>query len=211
MNIPASVDLSTIDDINEYAEKFYGELAEDRPRINTIICIVKGKINEKLQKKNQAAYEAISAYAETKEFADAAEYDYELRCFKTASNIYQLERGAEITVFDNLEYVDNFAGIYEQTIRYFMRIQLGFTRALSMECMAFFRQNKLSVLAVVQMLTESSMGEKERIAEILAGYYLEQGLKKEALYIVSVFEGEGRPEFKERFTSKKKEILSLIG
>lgn len=214
MEIPAVVDLSALsspEEIKEYADKYYEEIIENRSRVTTCVCIVKGKINEKLQERREPAYEAIAAYAEGDEFASAAEYDYELRCFKTASNIYQLERGFETTVFDTIEYVDSFCKIYEETVNYFMRIQLGFTKALCMECMAFFRRNKLSVFAIVQMLVESGMGEKEKIALALSSYYVEQGLYKEAKYIVSVFEEQGREAFKQTFTEKKEEISSMIG
>lgn len=210
MKIPASVDLSTIDDIKEYADKYYEELIETRSYVTTCVCIVKGKINEKLQEKRQAAYEAITAYAEGEEFANAAKYDYELTCFKTASNIYQLERGFETTIFDAIEYVDDFAKIYEETVHYFMRIQLGFTKAVCFDCMAFFRKNRLSVLAVVQMLMESGMGDKEKIALVLADYYIEQGLYHEAKYIVSVFEEQGRDTFRFDFIEKKNIINTML-
>ena len=191
MDIAPIVNLDSIEDIKEYADKYYVELAEKRSYVTTCSCIVKGKLNEKLQERRIEAYEAIAAYCEGDEFSRAAENDYELRCFKTASNIYQLERGFEKTIFDSIEYVDSFLKIYEKTVHYFMRIQLGFTKALCIESMAYFRQSGISVFAVIQMLMESGMGEKERIASILSDYYIEQLMYKEALYIVTVFENQG--------------------
>lgn len=210
MEIAPIVDLSAIEDIKEYADKYYEDLGEKRTYVTTCSCIVKGKLNEKLQEKRVEAFEAIAAYCEGDEFSQAAENDYELRCFKTASNIYQLERGFDKTIFDAIEYVDSFLRIYEQSVHYFMRIQFGFTKALCIECMAYFRKNGISVFAVIQMLMESGMGEKEKIAMVLSNYYEEQGQYKEALYIVTVFEKQGREMFRDSFNLRRRQISEIV-
>lgn len=210
MIIPATVDLSEIEDIKEYADKYYSEIVENRSMVTTVICIVKGKINEKLQEKSIPAYESISAYAESDEFASAADFDYELKCFKTASNIFQLERGFETTIFDSIEYVDDFSKIYEKVFHFFMRMQLGINKIQRMESMAYFKATKISVYAVLQMLMESQIGEKEKVGLELAENYIDHGMYKEAKYIVSVFEKLGREEYIDSFIKMKEMITSRL-
>ena len=219
MNIPTLLDLSQyyIDGepkengdarLRAYADNYYSELNENKGRINASICILKGRINEKLQQRRTAAYESIIGMTNSPEYEEAMTYDTELMYFRSAVKIYQIERGGkDTTILQNIEYMDDFVSIYFQLVFYLRRIQLKMSKPVLMEMMTYVRSKKISVIAVVQVLWDSHIGNKEIVAADLAELYREQGLYKEALFVVSMALENGREEFKEILLERKNSIM----
>ena len=209
MIIGPDVDMTNVTDEKAFADEYFAKRAEDKSAMTVGICAMKGRINERLQERSRYAYDDIVKAVESEAFQTVADYDYELGIFRTAAAIYGSERALESTIFDRIEYVEDFCTIYNKVLRYLRRIQVKFMRSVCMECMAYFRSERISVVAVTQILIEGNIGNKEDVAIELAGYYKEQGLINESLYIVSLMETVCPPEFKWRLQGKKNELLEM--
>lgn len=190
-----------------YANDYFAAMEEIKPCIHAGICGTKGRINEKLQEHSAKAYEAIITISNSEEYQKVAIYDYELKCFQTAVRIYQKEVSHENCIFDCLEYTEHFQEIYLKMLMYFRRIQLKLAKPLQLEGMRYIREKNLSIYAVVQMLLDCEIGGKEEIAITLAEYYREQNMVNEAIFLLSIIAENGRPEWQERLSQKKVELI----
>ena len=92
-------------------------------------------------------------------------------------------------------------------LMYFRRIQLKLAKPLQLEGMRYIREKNLSIYAVVQMLLDYEIGGKEEIAITLAEYYREQNMVNEAIFLLSIIAENGRPEWQERLSQKKVELI----
>lgn len=206
------VDVQTIQRRDAYVDSIFASNAENKPMMQTGICALKGKINEKLQERDMNAYEAIMPMVELTEGYDTlAGYDYELSCFQTAVKIYRMERAdREPKIFDAIEYIDDFQVIFQQMIYYFRRIQLRFDKLLQDECMTYIINKRLSVYAVLQMLLDCKIGNKEEIAMVLADLYAERSMHKEAVFLLLIMIEQGEVSYKEILTQKRKNLMEKI-
>ncbi|MDE6529558.1 MAG: hypothetical protein K2K96_02155 [Lachnospiraceae bacterium] len=194
-----------------YVDNIFETSAENRPVIQTGICAIKGKLNEKLQEKSANAYEAAVAMTGLEEYEKLAGYDYELSCFQSAVKIYRMESDNHgNTIFDNIEYIDDFQVIFQQMIYYFRRIQLRLAKPLQKECMTYIKTKKLSVYAVIQILLDCGVGNQEDIAMVLADFYAEYHMYKEALFLLAVMIDQGDASYQESLTNKRDEYLGRI-
>lgn len=194
-----------------YVDNIFEASAENRPVIQTGICAIKGKLNEKLQEKSVNAFEAAVAMTGLEEYEKLAGYDYELACFRSAVKIYRMEGDNHgNTIFDSIEYIDDFQVIFQQMVYYFRRIQLRLAKPLQKECMAYIKTKRLSVYAVIQILLDCGVGNKEEIAMVLADYYAEYNMYKEALFLLAVMIEQGDASYRESLTNKRDEYLRRI-
>lgn len=194
-----------------YVDNIFASSAENKPVIQTGICAIKGKINEKLQEKSANAYDAAVAMTGLEEYEKLVGYDYELSCFQTAVKIYRMEgddRGN--TIFDSIEYIDDFQVIFQQMVYYFRRIQLRLAKPLQKECMTYIKTKRLSVYAVIQILLDCGVGNKEDIAAVLADFYAEYHMYKETLFLLAVMIEQGDASYRESLTKKRDEYLERI-
>lgn len=204
-----AVDAQTVQRRDAYVDSVFASNAENRSMVQTGICALKGKINEKLQERDMNAYEAIIPMVELTEGYDMlASYDYELSCFKTAVKIYRLERADKAPkIFDIIEYIDDFQIIFQQMIYYFRRIQLHFDKMLQEECMTYILHKRLSVYAVLQILLDCKIGNMEEIATVLADLYVERHMYKEALFLLLIMIEQGDDSYKMILTQKREELM----
>lgn len=209
MIIPSSIDESTIEDVCLYADESYAKLKEDRPWFGAAICSLKGRINERLQERNIAAYDMIIGLATSGEYNKAMQYDYELQCFTIAASIYQTEKGNESTIFDCIDYVDDFAKIYRKMSNYYRRIQLGFSESNCQEIMGYIDENNLSICSVSQLLLNSKVGNKEKVALYIAKMYGNVSRYNEAIYLLSTVEDICRPDYKLELSEYKMKYMEL--
>ena len=173
--------------LNEFADGYFSALKENKPRINASVCILKGRINEKLQERRIGAYEAVVSIVNSEDYEEIQKYDLELHYFPTAVKIYQMERGGkEGNIFEQIEYIDDFKVIFCKLLFYFRRIQLKMSKQSTMECMKYIRAKKLSVFTVAQVLLDCDLGQKKDIFSVLSDFYLEQGGNKEALFLLNM-------------------------
>ena len=94
-------------------ENAFTELAEMRPSVTAGVCVYKGRINEKLQERSREAYNDIVAVIGESAYSGTARYDEELTRFACTASIYRLEEGAvEKTIYDHIQYIDDFMEIY---------------------------------------------------------------------------------------------------
>lgn len=194
-----------------YVDNIFEASAESKPVIQTGVCAIKGKINEKLQEKSANAYEAAAAMTELEEYEKLAGYDYELSCFRSAVKIYRMESDNHgNTILDSIEYIDDFLVIFQQMVYYFRRIQLRLAKPLQKECMTYIRTKKLSVYAVIQILLDCGVGNKEEIVMVLAEFYAEYNMYKEALFLLAVMIEQGDASYKEALINKRDEYLRRI-
>ena len=145
MIIPAQIDESTIGDINKYVEDSYNALKESKPVLVALGCSFKGRINEKLQERTERAYEDIMGLVNSSDYDKAMAYDSELAYFKKAADIYQLERGNEYTIFDGMEYVEDFSKIYRRICQFLRRIQLEVGDNLCKEIFPYINEQSFSI------------------------------------------------------------------
>ena len=79
MKIPITLDLTQFYEDGEYTElskkrlmeyvdDYYAGLAENKASINVCICMLKGRINEKIQEKRDAARDFIISLVSTEEY-----------------------------------------------------------------------------------------------------------------------------------------------
>lgn len=221
MKLPPSIDLSQFYDANgefteesrqrlrAYADGYYESIADKKPFINVCVCMLKGQINQRLEEDRVPAYKAIEKVISTEEFDNTKDYDLELKRFEAATRIYDLEvnLGKKITLYDQIKYVDDFEKIYRQLTFYFRRIQLCMSKPVQFEIMKYIRGIQLSVVAVVEVLFDSDLGGKERIASKLAEFYIEQGSPKEALYILGVAKDHCRSEYRYELEMQRRKIV----
>lgn len=194
-----------------YVDNIFEASAENRPVIQTGICAIKGKLNEKLQEKSVNAYEAAVTMTGLEEYEKLAGYDYELSCFLSAVKIYRMEGDNHgNTIFDSIEYIDDFQVIFQQMIYYFRRIQLRLAKPLQKECMTYIKTKKLSVYAVIQILLDCGIGNKEDIVMVLADFYAEYHMYKEALFLLAVMIEQGDASYRESLTKKRDEYFRRI-
>lgn len=203
------VDAQTIQRRDAYVDSVFASNAENKPMMQTGICAIKGKINEKLQERDMNAYEAIIPMVELTEGYDVlAGYDYELACFKTAVKIYRLERADKAPkIFDIIEYIDDFQVIFQQMIYYFRRIQLHLDKMLQEECITYILHKRLSVYAVLQILLDCKIGNMEEIASVLADLYVDRHMHKEALFLLLIMIEQGDDSYKSFLTQKREELM----
>ena len=180
MIIPAQIDESTIGDINKYVEDSYNALKESKPVLVALGCSFKGRINEKLQERTERAYEDIMG-----------------------ADIYQLERGNEYTIFDGMEYVEDFSKIYRRICQFLRRIQLEVGDNLCKEIFPYINEHSISVVALSQILLTSDVGHKDKVAITLATYYQHECRFTEALYLIGNIEDNCRDEFLDKMKRVK--------
>ena len=203
MIIPAQIDESTIGDINKYVEESYDALKEAKPVIVALSCSLKGRINEKLQERTRSAYEEIMNLVSSKDYDKVIAYDSELSYFRKAADIYQLERGNEYTIFDGMEYVEDFSKIYRRICQFLRRIQLDVGDSLCKEIIPYINEHSISVLALSQILLTSDVGHKDKVAITLATYYQHECRFAEALYLIGNIEDNCREEFLDKMRRVK--------
>lgn len=195
----------------EYADRYYADLAENKASINIVICMLKGRINEKLQEKRNVAFDFIISMVTTEEYKRVQGYDEELLRFVTAVKIYQMERGSgSDTIFNSIQYIDDFLDIYRKLEFYFLRIQMGLSKPVVKECMTYFRAKKLSVFAVAQVLMDSNLGAKEKIASVIADLYQEFGEHKEALFMICMALENARSQYVPMLEEQRSKIMEYL-
>ncbi len=203
--------LKTDEELRRFADNYFDELFENKRCISAGICIFKGRINEKLQERTRASYEFIVSTVNTDEYKQSEEYDIELKYFETASKIYCAEKNENAkTIFDTIEYLDDFFNIWSKMVFYFRRIQLGMSKAVTQEIMKYIRSMKLSVYVPIYILQDCKIGNKEKIAATLAEMYWEQGCFKEALFIVCIAIERSRPQYVFMLEEKRDRILESL-
>ena len=166
------------------ADAYLQQLADAKRSITAGIVIYKGRINEKLQERTPEGYNAVTSIVNEPQYDRIAQYDSELARFKTTGAIYQMESGTEpVTIYDSIEYLDDYTIVYEQMMFFLRRMQFGLDYS---DYMIWLQEWCLTVHFVVQMLQESELGEKGRVAVILADLYEKNGQKKEAVYLLNM-------------------------
>ena len=162
-------------------DRYYEELIELRPSVTAGVCVYKGRINEKLQERNAEAYNDIVSFIGEKAYQNTAGYDEELTRFTCTAQIYRLEEGAvEKTIYDQIQYIEDFLVIYKEMDYLFRRIMLGMPHD---EGFRFIEKRKISVFAVEQLLQELPVGCKGDVAASMAGFFRGLGMAKEAEYL----------------------------
>ena len=192
--------------LKKYADEYYADLTEKKGYINTMVCLYKGKINEHIQERRKVSYDAIVKLCSSQDYLDICAYDIELLHFLTAVRIYQIEANQKCTIFECFEYIDEFSKIFYQMTFYFRRIQLRMSRPVIKECFTFVRSMKISTYAVVQMLLDSNIGNKEIVFSELSKLYMEFGLPKDAMYIVDAALDNTRESYREMLVARKSSI-----
>ena len=177
---------SVDDKLRDYADKYYGDIQNSKSMMNTVVCILKGRINEKLEERGERAYSVIEKIVATEEYEKTKTFDVELLNFSTAVRIYQIEKGNDRVIFDSIRYIDDFTNVYFRMKFYFYRIQMKFDKSQIRECMDFIEEKKLSVYAVIQMLNDGRIGNKDYVLYTLANLYEERKLLKEALLLANL-------------------------
>jgi len=173
------------------AETLFSQLEDARYTVSAGTVIYKGKINEKLQERTEAAYEEILRMLEEESCRNLCGYDYELYCFYNTAAIYRAEKaaGLEKTVYDGIEYVDDFEAVYVRLRQFFRRIQIGDGEASMPLYRSFVQEHGCSVYLIAMLLGNIQVGNKDRIARFLADRYLEEGRKEDAERFLSVVNG----------------------
>ncbi|MBR6257948.1 MAG: hypothetical protein IKR23_11260 [Lachnospiraceae bacterium] len=162
-------------------DTFYEEMSQMRPSVTAGVCVYKGRINEKLQERRPDAYNDIVAFIGEKAYMNTAGYDEELTRFASTAPIYRLEEGAVAkTIYDQIQYIEDFMTIYNEMAYLFRRIMFGLPHE---EGFSFIERRDLSVFAVEQLLQEMPVGRKGDVAASLAGFYRGRGMVKEAEYL----------------------------
>lgn len=162
-------------------DRRFEEMAEMRPAVTAGVCVYKGRINEKLQERSRDAYNDIVSFIGEAAYSGTACYDEELTRFACTASIYRLEEGAvEKTIYDHIQYIEDFMGIYNEMLYLFRRILFGMPHD---EGLQYIEDNQLSVFAVEQMLQDMPVGGKGEIAASMAGFYRSLGMVKEAEYL----------------------------
>ncbi len=177
----AEIDLSKYCDKNgRYTEEgkknlldeaavFFENFKEEKKFLNVGSCIVKGKINEKLQERSKLAYDAVIGLVEDDYCRSIAPKDEELRAFSLTPAIYRLEaKNLPVTIYDKIEYVDDFEKIYTRLRFFFRRLQLGYSDPAGIK---FIREQNLSVYLIGELLKEMNVGKKKLVAEKISGLY----------------------------------------
>ena len=168
------------------ADNFFAELAEIKPSASAGICVYKGRINEKLQERRAGAYRDILGFLGEEAYAKAAQYDEDLTRFAVTGAIYRMEEGSVgRTIYDCIEYTDDFLEIWSEVRFLFLRILLGMTHE---DCLAYIEKKGISVFVLQQILQEMPFERKEKIVISLAAYYRSMGRDKEADYLRMVTE-----------------------
>lgn len=224
MKIKPDIDLSQFYDSNgefteesrqklrAYADGYYMSLAAQKSAINVCVCMLKGQINQKLEDDRMASYKAIEKFFATKEYDIAKSYDLELKRFEVATRIFDLEMnlGVDLNIYEQVQYVDDFEKVYRQLTFYFRRIQLSMSKPVQKEIMTYIRGKKLSVITVVEILFDSDLGSKERIASRIAEFYQEQGMIKQALYILGVAKEHCRSEYRYDLEMQRRKLAESV-
>ncbi len=215
MIIEPSVDISIYCDLGGHfteagAKAMHGEaqrsmeaIEQMRPVVNTTVCVLKGRINEKLQEKTRDAYEAIVKFVESEEYRSIISYDYEMQVFQSASMIYQMERNSERTIFDQIKYTDEFLGIFMQVYFYLRRIQLNLAKPVQLEGIQYLRTRGFSIYLLAQILVDCPVGNKDQVVLRLADFYSEMGQKEDAIFLLDVMEARTEGEEREKLLEKK--------
>ena len=178
------------------ADEYLEQLSAARRSVTAGIVIYKGRINEKLQERTPEGYDAVASIVNEPQYDQIAQYDQELTAFKSTGSIYRMEAGNEqTTIYDLIEYIEDYRMIYEQMMFFLRRMQFGLDYS---DCMVWLREWGLTVHFVLELLWESELGEKGRVARILAGMYDAAGRRKEAIYLLSVMKEHCREEEKEQ-------------
>ncbi len=181
MLIEAKIDLSKyVDKDGRYTEAgrkalldetavFFEEYKEEKKFLNVGSCIVKGKINEKLQERSKLAYETVISLVEEEYSKSIAPRDEELKFFSLTPAIYRLEAAnLPVTIYDKIDYVDDFEKIYTRVRFFFRRLQLGYSDPAGIK---FIREQSLSVYLLGDLLKEMNIGKKNLVAEKISGLY----------------------------------------
>ncbi|MCQ2542128.1 MAG: hypothetical protein MJ112_07525 [Lachnospiraceae bacterium] len=224
MKIKPDIDLSQFNDANgefteeskqklrAYADGYYESLAGKKSAINICVCMLKGQVNQKLEDDRMPSYKAIEKFFATEEFEVAKDYDLELKRFEVATKIFDLEMslGVDMNIYEQVQYVDDFEKVYRQLTFYFRRIQLSMSKPVQKEILTYIRGKKLSVITVVEILFDCDLGSKERIASKLADLYIEQGMTKQALYILGVAKEHCRSEYRYDLEMQRRKIAESV-
>ncbi|MCR5249134.1 MAG: hypothetical protein K6E50_00855 [Lachnospiraceae bacterium] len=174
--------------IRRESNTFFAELAELRPSVTAGVCVYKGKINEKLQERSPEAYRDILGFLGEPTYAKTASYDEDLTCFYHTAAIYRMEEGSvEKTIYDCIEYTEDFLEIYSKVWFLFCRILRGLP---SDDCMEELEKQGVSVFVLQQLLQEMTLLHKDSIAVFLAAYYRSLGRGKEADYLRKATEAQ---------------------
>ncbi|MCR4585395.1 MAG: hypothetical protein K5686_06675 [Lachnospiraceae bacterium] len=151
------------------AAVFFEEYKESKKFLNVGSCIVKGKINEKLQERSALAYETVISLVEEEYSRSIAPKDEELRAFSLTPAIYRLEaENLPVTIYDRIDYVDDFEKIYTRVRFFFRRLQLGYSDPAAIR---FIREQNISVYLLAELLKEMTIGKKKLVAEKISGLY----------------------------------------
>ncbi|MBR1472290.1 MAG: hypothetical protein IJ600_11700 [Lachnospiraceae bacterium] len=168
----------------ERIDRYFQELTDAKRAVTAGIVVYKGRINEKLQERSAAGYDAIAAILNEPQYDRIAQYDEELTAFKSTGTIYRMEADSEKqTIYDKIEYVDDYRRLYAQMMFFLRRMQFGMDYS---DCMMWLQEWGLTVHFTIQMLQECELGEKGKVTAILAGLYDAAGYRKEALYLLNV-------------------------
>ena len=186
------------------ADAYLQQLADAKRSITAGIVIYKGRINEKLQERTPEGYNAVTSIVNEPQYDRISQYDSELARFKTTGAIYQMESGTEpVTIYDSIEYLDDYSIVYEQMMFFLRRMQFGLDYS---DYMIWLQEWCLTVHFVVQMLQESELGEKGRVAVILADLYEQNGQKKEAVYLLNMMKEQCGEEEKALLTERLEKL-----
>lgn len=205
------VDEKAYEKLNAYVDDVFRNIADNKRVIQTGICAIKGKINEKLQERQRGAYQIVLSVADSMEYRNLQTYDYELDCFQTAVRIYQAEKDVfETTIFDTIEYLDDFQYIYRQMLFFFRRMQMDFPEALQRETMQYIKSKGLSLYAVEEIFYSCKVGKQGKVALALAELYVADGQVKEAIFILSHMLERGQSQYTDRLIEKRNEYLGKL-
>jgi len=203
-------------------DRFYEEGAENKSAIYTAVCVVKGRINEKLQERSRKAYDELVAYCNTEEFRNVLGYDSELYYFAETIPIYMMEceKGGEegitgrsagdsnLVVYDCINYINDFHSLYMTLLFYFRRMQMGFTGPDILGLFSYIREKGLSVFLIAQLLCDMPVGNKDRVTIAVADMYWSVGRKNEALFITAFLEQHTEDEVRDAIAAKRAALVA---
>ena len=178
-------------------DRYYVDGAETKAAIYTAVCVVKGRINEKIQERSRRAYVKLVEYCASDEFASVAGYDSELIVFPETIPVYMMEcedrkehpvAGDKPFVYDCINYIDDFYNLYMKMLFYFRRLQLGLTGTDKAEVLKYIKDKRISVFLVARLLSVVPLGDKDKITVELADMYSRENNYSEALFLVSFME-----------------------
>ncbi len=193
MDVPGHYTEEGAEKLRRDTDRYYREGAEKKAAVYTAVCVVKGRINERIQERSRRGYDELVKYLDSEEFALVDGYDSELLTFKLTVPVYRMEKAADPEgkcpcIYDSVNYIDDFYSMYIQLMFYLRRLQLSSSEEDKMELAAYIRSKKISVQFISAALAEMPLGGRGRIAVRLADIYIGAGKPSDAYYLMLFIE-----------------------